>query len=208
MAILDNQLVCYSCQFYSFRCSSYEQQCRIIELVLSVLYFIGLVISLFYVNRFRNLNSVLDKTTDREGVYVKRKLFFCITSILTFLICGIRCLLLSLYSTANASMNIYILVLACTYLIDLIMGVQFNSILLFWIELIILRQTHGRYSANLEIAKKNYCLFCNCHYYFYCSNSNSIILRFNYWLITTKYLLCVTMYLLGVNIHCFIINWN
>jgi len=159
MAILDETLVCYSCQFYSLSCSIYEDQCRTVEWVLSILYFIGFFIAMIYLNRFRNLNLLLRHSEGRiEEIYTKRKLFFCITGNLTFLICGIRCLLLSSYSTTNASMNIYILVLACTYLLGLIMGVQFNSILLFWIEFIILHQTLSRYSIKLEIAKK-VCVF-------------------------------------------------
>jgi len=63
-----------------------------------------------------------------------------------------------MYSTTNSSMNIYIIVLACTYLLGLIMGAQFNSILIFWIEIIILQQTLNRYSKKLEIAKK-LCVF-------------------------------------------------
>jgi len=159
MAILNNQLVCYSCQFYSSYCSSYEQQCRSIEWALSIIYFIGLAIGLIYIARFRNLKFILQHTTcSFEGIYIKRKLFFCITANLAFLLCSLRCLLLSMYTTTNASMNIYIIVLACTYLIGVIMGLQFNSILLFWIELIILQQTLNRYSTKLEIAKK-LCVF-------------------------------------------------
>jgi len=55
MAILDKKLVCYSCQFYSSDCSFYEEQCRTFESVLSIVYFIGLVIGLIYIYRFRNL---------------------------------------------------------------------------------------------------------------------------------------------------------
>jgi len=74
---LEGNLACYSCFFYEINCNNIENNCRIIQLILAILYGIGVLVCLIRCYDYRKFDGLLKaQTTKYNKIFIEKKGYF------------------------------------------------------------------------------------------------------------------------------------